>query len=235
MQWNVKLNTNIHKKYLFENTIRYRVGVITTPEDTERRYSLSDDYFQWNTQVGVKAIKKWYYSATMQMKTQMFNNYQPNSNTRRTSFMSPAELNVGAGITFSNSSKDGWRSVNLQISPVSYNLKYCLSKENPAPQNFGIKEGHKTKHDVGSKIDLKFNWKFNQAIRWETRVYAFSNYKYVQGDWQNTFNFNVTSNLTTALNVHLRYDKSAAKHEDWNYWQLKEILSFGLAYRFATD
>ena len=235
MQWNVKLNTNIHKKYLFENTIRYRVGVITTPEDTERRYSLSDDYFQWNTQVGIKAIKKWYYSATMQFKTQLFNNYQANSNSRRTSFLSPAEMNLGAGITFSNASKDGWRSVNLQISPVSYNLKYCLSKENPAPQNFGIKEGHKTKHDVGSKIDLKFNWKFNQAIRWETRVYAFTNYKYVQGDWQNTFNFNVTSNLTTTLNVHLRYDKSAAKNEDWDYWQLKEILSFGLAYRFATD
>lgn len=235
MQWNVKLNTNIHTKYLFDNTIRYRVGVITTPEDTERRYSLSDDYFQWNTSVGIKAIQKWYYSATMNFKTQIFNNYKANSNTRSTSLLSPGELNIGAGITFSNSSKDGWRVISLQISPASYNMKFCISDENPSPQNFGIPEGKKVKHDIGSKIEMKYTWKFNRAVNWSTRLYAFTNYKYVQGDWENTFNFSVTSNLTTTLNFHLRYDKSAAKHEDWNYWQLKEILSFGLAYRFATN
>lgn len=114
-------------------------------------------------------------------------------------------------------------------------MKFCVSDENPSPQNFGIPEGEKIKHDVGSKIELKYTWKFNQAVNWSTRLYAFTNYKYVQGDWENTFNFNVTSHLTTTLNFHLRYDKSAAKHEDWKYWQLKEILSFGLAYRFATN
>ena len=35
--------------------------------------------------------------------------------------------------------------------------------------------------------------------------------------------------------MHLRYDNGAAKHEDWKYWQFKEILSFGLTYRFSMQ
>lgn len=235
MQWDVQLNTNVHKKYLFSNSIRYRVGVITTPDDTERNYSFSDDYFLWTTQFGIKAIDKWYYSTTMQFTTQIFNNYVSNSQTRSTSFLSPAELNLGVGLTFSNSSKDGWRTINLQVSPLSYNMKYCKSDDNPAPSSFGIAEGHHFKHDVGSKLELKYTWKFSPSISWTTRLYAFTNYDYVQGDWENTFDFSVTSHLTTKLYVHLRYDKSATKDVDWKYWQMKEILSFGLAYKFATD
>ncbi len=234
MQWNVELNTNKHKNYMFSNSVRYRVGVISTPDDKERKYSLSDDYFQINTQFGVKAVKKWYYSASMQFKTQLLNNYAANSTNKKASLLSPAELNIGVGVSFNNSSKDGWRSISLTLAPVSYNMKYCMSKENPSPGNFGISEGQ-MKHDVGSKVDLRFNVKFNHAINWSSRIYAFSNYKYVQGDWENTFNFNVTSYLTTRLNVHLRYDKSAKRHDEWKYWQLKEILSFGLSYRFATN
>ncbi len=234
MQWNVELNTNKHKNYMFSNTVRYRVGVISTPDDKERKYSLSDDYFQLNTQFGVKAIKKWYYSASMQFKTQLLNNYQANSTNKKASLLSPAELNIGVGVSFNNASKNGARSISLTLAPVSYNMKYCMSKENPAPTNFGISSGQ-MKHDVGSKIEARFSWKFNHAINWSTRLYTFTNYKFVQGDWENTFNFNVTSYLTTRLNVHLRYDKSVNKHEVWDYWQLKEILSFGLSYRFATN
>ena len=45
----------------------------------------------------------------------------------------------------------------------------------------------------------------------------------------------VVRHLETKLYLHLRYDKSHTRDVDWRYWQLKEILSFGLTYRFATN
>ena len=114
-------------------------------------------------------------------------------------------------------------------------MKLCKTDVNPSPTNFGIREGHHTIHNVGSKLESKLNIKFNSSISWSSRLYVFSNYEYVQGDWENTFNFNVTSHLITQFYTHLRYDKSVNKNEKWNYWQFKEILSFGLTYRFATN
>lgn len=235
LQWTVQLNQNLHPNYIFSNTVRYKLGINSAPNDELRSYSISDDLFQLNTQVGIKAVKKWYYSASLQFKTQMLNNYKSNSNDRKAAFMSPGELNVGVGITYSNASKDGWRTFNMSISPVSYNMKICKSDVNPSPTAFGINEGHHTSHDVGSKLESKMYLKFNQSISWSSRLYVFTNYEYVQGDWENTFNFSVTRNLITQFYTHLRYDKSAAKNDKWNYWQFKEILSFGLTYRFATN
>ena len=63
-----------------------------------------------------------------------------------------------------------------------------------------------------------------------------SYYDYVQGDWENTINFSINRYLSTQMYVHLRYDSSMAAIEGtrWHKWQLKEILSFGLQYRFKT-
>jgi len=235
LQWNVQLNQNIHPNYIFSNNVRYKLGINSAPNDELRSYNISDDLFQLNTQIGIKAIKKWYYSATLQFKTQLLNNYTANTNNRKAAFLSPGELNVGVGITYNNASKDGWRTFNLSISPISYNMKLCKSDVNPGPVDFGIREGHHTSHDVGSKLEARFNCKFNQSISWSSRLYVFSNYEYVQGDWENTFNFSVTRNLITQFYTHLRYDKSASRDDKWKYWQFKEILSFGLTYRFATN
>ncbi|MGM9804403.1 MAG: DUF3078 domain-containing protein [Muribaculaceae bacterium] len=234
-QWTVELNQILHPNYLFSNTVRYKIGINSAPNDTLRSYSISDDLLQINTQIGIKAVKKWYYSATMQFKTQVLNNYAANTNNRNTSLLSPGELNVGVGITYNNASKDNWRTFNLSIQPVSYNMKMCISDENPSATRFGIKEGHHTAHDVGSKLEARVSCKFNQSVSWSSRLYVFSNYEYVQGDWENTFNFNVTRNLITQFYTHLRYDKSAARNDKWNFWQFKEILSFGITYRFATN
>ena len=81
---------------------------------------------------------------------------------------------------------------------------------------------------------MKFEWKITPSINWKTRLYAFTDYKYVQGDWENTLVFYVNSFLSTQIFTHLRYDKSRPWNQDWRYWQFKEILSFGLTYKFAT-
>ena len=40
--------------------------------------------------------------------------------------------------------------------------------------------------------------------------------------------------LTTQIYAHLRYDTTTPRTEDWHKLQVKEILSFGVTYRFSS-
>lgn len=235
MEWQVDLNQNLHPNILFSNTVHYKIGLMTAHSDSLRNYSINEDNFQLNTKFGYKAIKNWYYSATLQFKTQFFNAYKSNTQQMTASLLSPGELNLGLGMTYNYSDPKKDRSISVSVAPASYNLKICRDITKLSPTSFGIDAGHHTKHNFGSNLECKFIWTFNANIGWTARLYAFTDYNYVQGDFENTFNFSITRHLETKLYLHLRYDKSHTRDVDWRYWQLKEILSFGLTYRFATN
>lgn len=231
--WNVSLNTNKYPNLLFDNTVQYKIGLASAPQDSLRSYSISEDLFQVNSKFGYKAIKNWYYSMTLLFKTQLLNNYTANTNTLTASFLTPGELNLGLGMTYSTKSKDGYLTFDMSISPLSYNMKICRENTRVDPTTMGVDEGRHFAHEIGSSFEGKMTWKITPAISWTSRLYAFSNYEYLQGDWENTFNFSVNKYLSTQFYVHLRYDKSASYNESWRYWQFKEILSFGLTYKFS--
>lgn len=234
LQWDCNLNQKLHPNWLFNNSLHYKLGIATAKGDSLRSYSINEDNFQFSSQLGYKAVKNWYYSATLLFKTQLFNSYITNSRSMAASFLSSGELNVGLGMTYNYKDKDGYKELTLSIAPLSYNMKICRDIVNIDPTKFGIEAGKHTKHSFGSTVEMKFEWKITPSISWKTRFYAFTDYKYVQGDWENTFMFLVSSHLSTQIFTHLRYDKSRPWVENWKYWQFKEILSFGLTYKFAT-
>lgn len=235
IEWKCNLNTDAHPNWMFNNTMHYKLGVSTAHGDTLRNYMVNEDNFLWTTQLGYKAVKHWYYSATINFKTQFFNTYKSNTDAMKAAFLSPGELNVGLGMTFSNKSKHGERTFNLALAPLSYNMKICRDIVHLDPTAFGIDEGHHTKHNFGSNMEAKWVINFTPNISWSSRLYVFTDYSYVQGDWENTFTFGITRHLNTQIYAHLRYDKSRPYDVEWKYWQFKEILSLGLSYRFATN
>lgn len=231
--WNVKLNNNIHKKLLFENSVQYKVSVNSAPQDTIRGYSISQDLFQVNTKFGYKAIKKWYYSATLRFKTQLLNNYASNTNDMKTSILSPAELNLGLGMTYSTTAKKNALKFDMSISPLSMDMNICREIKKIDPTSFGIDEGKHFKAAYGSNLEAKMSWKICDEVTWSSRLFAFTNYERVQSDWENTLNFSINKYLSTKLYAHLRYDDSVTKDPSWKYWQFNEVLSFGFNYTFS--
>lgn len=229
--YNMRLNQTFHPKLLFENTIQYKLGLNSAPDDSLRNYSISEDNFQINTKFGIKAANRWYYSTTLQFKTQLLNNYYKNTNDLSASFLSPAELNIGVGLTYDYSTPSGKFKANASLAPLSYNLKICTN-EKVDETRFGIKEGHTTESQYGSNIDCKMEWKIAHNINMTSRLTAFTNYKYLQGDWENTISFSINRFLSTQIYVHLRYDSTTGRRDDtkWHKWQLREVLSFGFAY-----
>lgn len=231
--WNVKLNENVYKKLLFENTVQYKVSVNSAPQDSIRGYSISQDLFQVNTKFGYKAIKNWYYSTTLRFKTQLLNNYKANTNDMKASFLSPAELNLGLGMTYNTTSKDKKVSFDMSLSPLSMDMNICREIKKIDPVSFGIDAGKHIKMEYGSNLEAKMSWKICHEVTWSSRLFTFTNYDNIQGDWENTLDFTINKYLSTRFYAHLRYDSSVAKDPSWKYWQFNEILSFGFNYTFS--
>ncbi len=235
LKWNVKLNSKFHPNLIAEATTQYKLSIASAPSDSIHNYAISQDIFQFNGTLGLRAVNNWYYSMTAMFKTQFFNNYKPNTRNMKAAFMSPGELNVGLGMTYNLKNKPKRFNVDVSIAPLSYNLKVSTSRHVPV-KNFGIKEGHKSVSEVGSNAEVKINWDIMWNINYTSRFFLFTDYDYLQGDWQNTVNFSINRYLSTQIFVHLRYDSSTPKDDrrSWGRWQLKEILSFGLQYQFKT-
>ena len=205
------------------------------PDDELRDYSISEDLFQWNMTVGYRSTKRWYYSLNTQFKTQILNNYKSNTTTLKAAFLSPGELNVGVGMTYNYANPKKTFTFDASISPFSYNMKTCLRKRMNVT-SFGIEEGRKTVSEYGSSAEGKLTWKMCDNISLRSRMFVFTDYDYIQGDWENTIQFTINRFLSTQIFVHMRYDSTSPVIEDtdWHKFQLKEILSFGFTHKFNT-
>ena len=233
LYYNVKLNQAFHPNLLFDNTFQYKLGVNSAPDDSLRNYNISEDILQINSTFGIRAAKKWFYSLTAQFKTQLVNSYTSNTNNLRSAFLSPAELTVGLGMTYNTSNAKKTFTFDASIAPLSYDLKICT---NPNIKMEGIPDGKKVAHAFGSSAELKLMWQITYNITYNSRFFAFTDYKRAYCDWENTLMFDINKFLTTQIFWHLRYDTHTPKVEgsSWKKLQIKEILSIGVAYRFSS-
>lgn len=234
LNYNVKLNSAFHKKLLFETSFAYKLGMNDAPSDSLRNYSISEDLFQFNMLAGYKASKFWYYSTNVSFKTQFLRNFKTNTRDLKGAFLSPGELNVGVGMTYNYTNPKKTFTLDASISPFSWNMKTCINhKMNET--SYGIKPGHKTVSQYGSNAEGKLSWAICDNISLKSRLFVFTNYDYAYGDWENTLSFNINRYLSTQIYVHMRYDTSTSSDDDsWRKFQLKEILSFGFAYKFSS-
>lgn len=233
--YNVKLNQEFHKNLLFETTMQYKLGMNSAPDDSVHNYSISEDILQVNTTFGVKAAKRWYYSFTGQFKTQMLNSYGSNSRTLRSAFLSPAELTLGIGMTYNYANAKKTVTFDASLAPLSYNMKTCINRSID-PTQYNIEEGRRTANNIGSSGEFKFFWRLADNITFNSRLFAFSDYKSFQADWENRLTFDINRFLSTQVYAHARYDTSTPPCDDdsWKKLQVKEILSIGFSYKFSS-
>lgn len=230
--YSVKLNQAFHPNLLFETTLQYKLAMNSAPDDTLRSYNISENMFQLNSKFGYKAASRWYYTVNLLLKTPVLNNYKSNTTNLTAALFSPGELNVGIGMTYNYENPKKTFKLDTSISPIAYNLKTVMDGR-MNPQAYGIEAPHKSVSEIGSSAEVTWMWKIAYNITYNSRLFMFTDYEYLQGDWQNTFTFNINKYLSTNLFVDLRYDSSTERRDDtrWYRWQLKEILSFGFSYK----
>lgn len=229
--WNVDLNTVYHPKLLFQSSLQYKLAVNSNPKGSLHKYNTSQDLFQYGLKTGLKAFNHWFYSLNLLFNTQFFNSYPEDSMQRTSSFLSPGTLNIGVGMTYTLA-KNGL-NLSASISPLAYNLKTCIAKDIDHMQ-FNIKQNRKTVSEVGSSAEINMTWTFNDNISWKSRMFLFTDYSYFLAEWENTFNFQISKLFSTQIYLYPRFDSSSETGTKWRHWMLREILSFGISYTFAT-
>lgn len=231
--WNVTLNQVYHPNILFQSNLSYKLALTSNPKGSYHKYTISEDNFQYNLNTGLKAAKDWYYSFNLLFKTQLLTNYDANSDVTTASILSPGDLNLGLGMSYNHTNKLKTFRYTITISPLSYNLKTCISnKVDHATYNIPLDK--KTKSEIGSNVEFNMEWNISTNVSYKTRLFAFTDYHYFLGDWQNTFNFEINKFLSTQIFVNLRYDGSTESSGKWKKFMMKELLSFGLSYTFST-
>ena len=215
-------NYNNKKKVQWDNKLEARLGFYKN-EGAEMQSN--QDLLRATSKLNLKAIRNWNYTVEAQSNTQMMNHFN-GDNTLKSKFLAPVDASLTVGMDFKKSFKKG--SVSIFPGPLSYKMTYVAVAD--LATRYGIEEGKQSRHDIGSKLQVDFNYKLTNNISYKTRFYYYTPYDYVQLDWENTFNFQVSKYLSATLFFHTRFDDHVQRNEKWGYFQFKEYLTFGLNY-----
>lgn len=224
-------------KVRFNNTLEWRMSAVTSPDDTLRSYRIADDLLRYHGTFGIDAFGKgWTYSTNIEARTQMFQNYQVNTDKLQSAFLAPLYANAGIGMGYNldkKSKKVRHRRVrlDLHLDPVSFSYRY-VGHEDVDVKRYGIEEGKKSTIDLGSTVTANLIYDFNRYINLTTRLKYFTSYHKVEAEWENTLNLALTNAFSTRIYLHLRFDDKVPKHDDYGFLQIHELLSFGLNYRW---
>ena len=228
----LEANYNNKRKVQWDNKLDARLGFYQNQQEDGKMGDIqsNQDLLRLTSKLNLKAIRNWNYAIEAQGNTQMLNHYEADG-TIKSSFLSPADLSFTVGMDYKKSFNKG--SISIFPGPLSYKLNYAANKD-VAKKLFAsrpeYKDGKRAFHDLGSKIEVNFDYKITKDISYKTRFYYFTSYKNVQADWENTLNFQVSKYISTKLFFHTRFDDFAARHDNWGFFQFKQYLMLGLNY-----
>ena len=228
-----------YKKDRFQNNnyAEWKLYLYTNPNDTIRHGSIGEDLIRTYSDWGIQAFNNWYYSANIEIKTQLFKRFNDNSDQAVSSGFAPLYINIGfLGMRYQIEKifpnvRGKKINFNTDISPLSIQYIVVLNKAID-PQRFGIEEGSRHITNFGSTVNAKLVFYFTKYVNYTSRFYYFTNYKTVTGELENTLNMAINRYFSTSLYLFVRYDDNnrLMKDQTLGYFQVNELLSFGFNY-----
>lgn len=211
-------------------------------KDTLRNYTIGDDLLRFYSNFGYKAFNKWFYTLDLEFKTKMLSSYQENSEIKNSGFFSPFTVAVGLGMKYdlikNYTQKDRSLTLSVNLAPLTYSFMYSVDKNIdlsrhgfPKDELTGIYE-HKLSN-FGSTVRADMTVKSNWNVTWKSRLYYFTSYDRILGEFENSLDLAVSRFFSTLIYVNLRYDDAVSeKDKNLGQIQLNEILSFGFKYKW---
>lgn len=224
-------------KIRFNNTFEWRLSLFNAPDDSVRTYRIGNDQIRYYGDFGLTSfVKGWSYSMNLEAKSQIFNNYNPNSTELRSALLAPLYVNAGVGLKFDlNKKSETVRHRNLKwelnLAPISINYKY-VGNDAVDVKRYGIPEDRKSLLDIGSTITSILKYNFTQYVSWDSRLTYFTSYKKVVSEFENSLNMSLSNAFSTRIYVNVRFDDGVPADPDFKYWQMNQTLSFGLNYKW---
>ena len=231
MLWSAKAFANYKKGNIsWQNNAEWRVGVSTVSGDTIHKVNTTDDVFQLYSKFGYQLHEKWYVTLSTEFRTNLFPNFQKNSDKLNTTFLTPIRYTIGIGADYKPI-----KGLSINLSPATYKLVYA----NIADANrinvteYGIEEGKNILNEIGSALRVEWKWKPLREIHLDTKFYFFTNYKQIETELEINVDFIINRYLSAKLMLHPRYDGTVEQVTDHrSQIQFKELISVGFAHTF---
>jgi len=237
-------NQNVNVRYeksivQFNTLLEWNTSLFTNPSDSLRRTRIGTDLLRSFSNLGFRLSKHWFYSTNLELRTQVFNNYDENATTKVSSFMSPFLLNFGIlGLRYELDKKfkyNKYKSIKFtaDLSPLS--IRY-ISVRDPDVDvtRYGIPEGKNSRLDYGSTVNATLIYNINRSTSLRSRFKYFTSFQKVEVESENDINFSINRYFSTRIYLYFRYDDSQSITPDptLGYLQVNELLSFGFNYKW---
>ncbi len=229
----LEANYNDQKRLSWDNKLDLRLGFVTATSDSIHRYLTNNDKIDLYSKLGVKATKSWYYTLSVEGKTQFLPGYRSNDRRAYSRFFAPLDANASLGMDFKPSLKNG-NTFSLALLPFSYKMRYIGDEEETIHASFNMKDKD-FQQDFGSRIELNSKLTLAKNFLWRCRFYTFTSYEYVEGEMENVFTFQFNKYISSEIYTLWRFDDN----RDMKYWddtlgyfQFKEYFTLGLSYNF---
>jgi hypothetical protein len=228
----MEANYNNLKNIQFDNNVEVKIGLNTVSSDSLRNLNVSTDQVRAVSKLGIKMYNNWYYSLSAEFLTQLLNNYKMNTMTLTSSLLSPAKLFISLGMDYKKSDSKKGYNLSVFLSPLTLKMNYLYDNVNLSTSSYGIDDGRHFGSEIGLKISSVLNWQFSDQVSWKSKIYYFTDYTYVDTEWENTLDLDLSHNFSTQVFLHLKLDDRLNRTPGESLIQVQELMSFGFVYRW---
>jgi len=190
---------------------------------SEKGYRKTNDRFEFNTLLGIKTTKYWFFSFIGNFKTQYSKGFDYKNDIQVSDFFSPAYLTFGPGMLWKKSDK-----LSLNIAPAT--ARYTFVNDFFSGK-FGVEEGENTAFSLGFNLSGYYKFGLMTNIEMENVLTAYSDYLANVGnidlDYQTNIRFKVNNNVKMHMTFHTIIDDNASSRI-----QFRQLFGLGVNYSF---
>lgn len=223
-------NYDNKKGFKWNNTFEFRLDLRHVSEDTVHTFKANENKIKYTGNIGIQAIKNWYYAFQVTAETQMLRGFDANSNFVNTDFLSPLFVSPSIGMDYNFNWFKGRLTGSTHFGPLACYMRYC-DRKNLSSRN-GIEEGKHFKITYGSEVTISFTLNIVDGISWWSRIRGYTSYDNSIMEFENRINFRINKYLSGQFYAYPHFDDGRARDKDHGFWRFKENLGLGFVYSF---
>jgi hypothetical protein len=219
------LNYDNKDRLSWTNHFDFDLGFATYQNGEKLGIRTNTDKLRLESTLGYKLVKSLDVAAKVKAETQSLPYY--NGDVMQSAFISPLDANASIGLNYKPDL--GKFKIEIYLAPFSgYNCRYVYHDELTAA--YGIEKGH-FKQDFGTQLVVTIpTYQITSFLDVYSRLEYYTDYHRAFFQWETKFNVALSKYFTASLMLNTRFDDSAPVHENWKFWQLKELFTLGVAY-----
>ena len=222
------LNYDNQDRLSWTNHFDFDLGFATYQNGENLGIRTNTDKLRFESTFGYKLVKSLDVAAKVKAETQSLP--YKNGDALQSAFASPLEANASLGFNYKPDL--GKFKIEIYLAPFSgYNFRYVHRDELVDSYLPAVREGHHFNYDFGTQLVITIpTYQLTSFLDVYSRLEYYTDYHRAFFDWETKFNVAISKYFTASLMLNARFDDSAPVHENWKFWQLKELFTLGVAY-----